>query len=643
MRQFWYVLGDLSVGAKLSIGFGLVLLLTAGVAATAFHSISTMQQRSERLREEMQVQARVLQARIAEKDFGLVLNESSAEQVRQTLEQLQAELTGDGSSTRQEMVVAARAYLEQFEQYAQALRQLYGSRVSMQRMARVAADSFNAVFLDQIDSLSNLVEEQGANSMDQFALLEQSASLRDKLAQVRDSELSYSLDDDPARRDDWEMGMSDVLAMIDMLALRVGEDGQTSLREAREALADYRQAFTQFAESRDRITQATTSMQQQSEHLGALLADLEQEQASAIAQDGRGAYRQLAIITLLALTLGIGASLLIRLVILRPLRETVALARRIAEGDLAAPAASTPRKDELGLLLHTFESMLDSLRSLVGRISQGVEQLNGTAGSLASVISHTHAGVEQQRQETEVAVTSMQQMSATAREVARNTSEASDAVLLANGQARDGNLLVQRAADRAGFLAQEMTGCAEVMHELLGECSAISGVLDVIKSVADQTNLLALNAAIEAARAGEHGRGFAVVADEVRGLAKRTQASTGEIEALIERLCRVAQHAANRLQESRILTDESAGLAGQASVALQRITEAVTTIGRMNQQIATAAEQQSMVADEVHHSMTRVRAVAEESSRQSQSLQTSTSELQQVSGVLNIAVGHFQT
>lgn len=643
MSKLSHLLANLSVGAKLWVGFGLVLFLTAGVAVTALRSITTLQQHSERLRGDLQLQVRVLQARIAEKDFALVLDERAAKQVRLTVEQLHEELSGDSNSAQQEIASAAQVYLNQFEQYAKSLREVHDARLRMQRMAHIAAESFNAVFLDQIDALSAGIEAQDNLAMDRVTLLEQSAALRDKLAQVRDSELSYSLEDDQSRRSDWEMGMSDVLAAIDTLALRVGEEGQASLKNARDALADYRQAFAQFASSRDLITQASVGMQQQSGHLGELLAALEQEKASAISQDGSSANRQLGLITLLALSLGTGASLLIRHLILRPLQEAVAWARCIADGDLAGVHQRTERKDELGLLLHTFGGMIDSLRGLVRRIGQGVEQLNGTTGSLALVISHTHAGVEQQRKETEVAVTAMQQMSATAREVARNTSEANAAVLIANEQAQDGNLLVQQAADRAELLAQEMSGCAEVMHELLGECSAITGVLDVIKAVAEQTNLLALNASIEAARAGDHGRGFAVVADEVRGLAKRTQASAGEIKSLIDRLCSVAQQAATRLQENRVLTDESAELAGQASVVLQRITRAVATIEQMNQQIATAAEQQSTVADEVSDSMMRVRAVAEESSRQSLSLQVSNSELKDVSGALNVAVGHFQT
>jgi len=349
------------------------------------------------------------------------------------------------------------------------------------------------------------------------------------------------------------------------------------------------------------------------------------------------------LITLLALALGIGASLLIRQLILQPLRQAVQLAQRVAAGDLSRALEGGTRRDELGQLLDTVGSMLGSLRSLVGRIGSGVGLLNGTAGSLVEVIERNSRGVEQQRQETEMAATAMQQMTATAQEVARNAGEASAAVAQADGQAREGDELVRQAAGKIDRLAVEMTGCAAAMQSLLTESAAIGGVLDVIKAVAEQTNLLALNAAIEAARAGEHGRGFAVVADEVRGLARRTQSSTAEIEGLIGRLRGVAQQAAERLQGSHALTDETVVLAGQASQALERITRAVSSIEQMNQQIAAAAEQQSVVAEQVSQSMARVREVAEDSARESLQLQGSTAELQQVGGELNAAVGHFRT
>ncbi|WP_436275093.1 methyl-accepting chemotaxis protein [Pseudomonas sp. LjRoot277] len=265
------------------------------------------------------------------------------------------------------------------------------------------------------------------------------------------------------------------------------------------------------------------------------------------------------------------------------------------------------------------------------------------AGSLAEVTLSNSRGVEHQRQETELAATAMQQMAATAQEVARNAGEASEAVAHADQQAREGDELVRQAAGKIDHLAVEMSGCAEAMRSLLVESAAIGGVLDVIKAMAEQTNLLALNAAIEAARAGEHGRGFAVVADEVRGLARRTQRSTTEIEGLIVRLSGVAQHAAERLQGSHMLSDEAVVLAAQASQALARITRAVSSIEQMNHQISAAAEQQSVVAEQVSQSMTRVREVAEDSARESLQLQVSTADLQQIGGELKAAVGHFRT
>ncbi|WP_405045511.1 methyl-accepting chemotaxis protein [Pseudomonas extremaustralis] len=286
--------------------------------------------------------------------------------------------------------------------------------------------------------------------------------------------------------------------------------------------------------------------------------------------------------------------------------------------------------------------MLGSLRGLVGRIGQGVGLLNVTASGLADVIRRNSQGVELQRQETELAATAMQQMTATALVVAKNASEARIAMEHAERQARDGDELVRQAGSKVDRLAVEMVGCSESMQSLLNESAFIGGVLDVIKSVAEQTNLLALNAAIEAARAGEHGRGFAVVADEVRGLAKRTQKSTLEVETLISRLRTVAQQAHERMQGSHALTEEAVTLASKASQALARITKAVSSVEQMNQQIAGASEQQSVVAQQVSVSMQRVRGVAENNARESVELQRSTIELQRVGGELNDAVGHFR-
>ena len=643
MSWLRFALGRLSVGAKLSTGFGLVLLTTVIVAGTAFSSIALLQSRTERLRDDLQIQAKVLQARISEKEYAIGLQPEAESKVRAIIEALQTELAKGDELARGEMRNAVAAYLKQFQEYTAALRELRNSRLKMQQLAANAGENFTGVFLDQIDAINLKTEAGNSPDAEQMNQLEQAADLRNKLARVRERELYYTESGDPHHRDDWEQGMSEVLAATKNLAIRVGQDGQESLQQALLALNQYRQAFDQFAVSRNQIAQTSEVMKKEGQYLGELLAQLEQDQASLITEDNQRAYRQMTLITLLALCLGIGACLVIRQLILFPLRQTVLLANRVSEGNLTGGDTQITGKDELGQLLRTVNGMLVSLRNLVGRIGNGITDLNSTADSLVQVMEHNRSGLEQQRSETELAVMSVQQMSATAHEVARNASQASDAVVIADGFAREGDSLVKQVTDQAERLALEMTGCASVMETLLQECNLIGGVLSVIKSVAEQTNLLALNAAIEAARAGEHGRGFAVVADEVRGLARRTQSSTSEIEALIERLCGAAQQAAERLHKSRDLTDESVILAGQASSALVRITQAVSSIEQMNEQIAAAAEQQSILAEQVNQSMARVRAVGEQSARQSQELQASTLGLQEIGGELGIAVGHFRT
>lgn len=639
-RQF----GNLSVGFKLSLGFGLVLIFTLGVALTAFRSLGVMQARSEQLRSESTIQALVLQARIAEKEFALNLSPQAAAGVHANIEALQQPL-GKPQANGGEQDAMRRSsvdYLEQFLRYSDSLRQAREARLRMQERAKTVGDTFTGVFLDQLDVINAQLEQGHAPSTEQMFLLEQTSALHDKLAKLRNSELYYSLDGEERYRSDWETSMSDVLAAMENLARNLNGPQQTSLSVARTAFQDYRKAFEQFVADRAQAARSGSAMNTQTERIAALLAQTNRQQASAIVTDSQNAYRQLGLISLLAIGFGVGASLLIRHLILQPLRQAVQLAQRVAAGDLSGELAHSQRADELGLLLKTVSNMLGNLRALVGRIGQGVTSLGDTAGSMVQVIEHSGAGVVQQRHETDLAVTAMQQMTATAMEVARHAEQASAAVTLASSQAHEGDEWVRLASGKINCLALEMTGCAGAMQTVLQESAAIGSVLDVIKTVAEQTNLLALNAAIEAARAGEHGRGFAVVADAVRGLAQRTQRSTREIESLITRLGVVVRDASGRLQDSRVLTDETVVLAEQAGQALTRITQAVSSIDQMNQHIAAAARQQSQVAGQVDESMGRLRVIAQGSTQQSLQLHESTLELRQVGDELHAAVGNFR-
>ncbi|WP_439899514.1 methyl-accepting chemotaxis protein [Pseudomonas reactans] len=236
----------------------------------------------------------------------------------------------------------------------------------------------------------------------------------------------------------------------------------------------------------------------------------------------------------------------------------------------------------------------------------------------------------------------MNEMAATVQEVARNAEEASEAAVAADQQAREGDKVVGEAIAQIERLATEVGHSTVAMGDLKRESDKIGSVLDVIKSVAQQTNLLALNAAIEAARAGEAGRGFAVVADEVRSLAQRTQKSTEEIEELIVGLQSGTQQVATIMDNSRGLTDSSVELTRRAGSALASITRTVSTIQAMNSQIATAAEQQSAVAEEINRSVLNVRDVSEQTSSASEETAASSAELARLGIYLQTLVGRFR-
>ncbi|WP_442100690.1 methyl-accepting chemotaxis protein [Pseudomonas sp. KB_15] len=233
-------------------------------------------------------------------------------------------------------------------------------------------------------------------------------------------------------------------------------------------------------------------------------------------------------------------------------------------------------------------------------------------------------------------------MAATVQEVTRNADQASQAAATADGEAREGNKVVEEAIVQIERLAEEVVRSTEAMTLLQQESNKIGSVIDVIKAVAEQTNLLALNAAIEAARAGEAGRGFAVVADEVRGLAQRTQKSTEEIEELVAGLQSGTEQVASIMSNSYSLTDSSVALTRKAGVSLGNITRTVSNIQSMNQQIAAAVEQQSTVADEISRSIINVRDVSEQTAAASDETAASSVALARLGNQLQVMVSHFK-
>ncbi|AZF01701.1 Methyl-accepting chemotaxis sensor/transducer protein [Pseudomonas orientalis] len=296
----------------------------------------------------------------------------------------------------------------------------------------------------------------------------------------------------------------------------------------------------------------------------------------------------------------------------RPINSVAAMLKDIAsgDGDLTQRLAYS-KKDELGELVNWFNRFLDKLQPTIAQIKQSITEARGTADQSSAIARQTSEGMQVQFREIDQVATASNEMSATAHDVANSASNAASAARGADQSAREGMLIIEQSTRDITSLAEEVSKAVGEVEALAVNSEQIGSVLEVIRSIAEQTNLLALNAAIEAARAGESGRGFAVVADEVRNLAKRTQDSVEEIRQVIERIQNGTRGVVATMHSSQQQAQSNAGQIHQAVQALGKISDAVTVISDMNLQIASAAEEQSAVAEEVNRNVSAIRTVTE--------------------------------
>ncbi len=644
------VFANLSVGKKLMLGFAVVLLLTLGVAGTGFFAVDSILDRAYQLNQLSQLNASILEARGQERDYALTRDEQSAVALRSSLERLNQKvdlLAGVSSEQEQEALQQIRSdaavYAGQFAEYGQLINRGAELRKRMDEAAQKSREEFEYIELDMYDAVRELrLEGDHLRGSDPLTIAESASGLTKKILDLRTFENIFINNSAQEAVESWNQAYEDVTSIGSSLKTWLNDEQKTTMDGALAALNGYQQAFNEFRSNRSSRLALEQEMVRQAQRIVDVADQAMAGATEAMEAQRRNAYLLLAVMTALAVVLGLAAALVISRMIVVPLRYTVLLAQRVADGDLSRTDAVT-RRDELGQLQQAMYEMTESLRNLIGRIGGGVGQIAAAAEQLSAVTAQTSVGVQKQREETDQVATAMHQMSATVQEVAQNAEQASSAARQADEQARQGDRVVKDAIGQIDSLSAEVEHSAHAIEELNTESGRIGSVLEVIRAVAEQTNLLALNAAIEAARAGEQGRGFAVVADEVRALARRTHDSTEEIEGLIGNLQRVAQKAVEQMQTSRNLTLRTVELAGEAGSALGRITESVSTIEQMNQQIAAASEEQSAVAENISQSVTRVRDIGEQSASGSEQTASASAELARLGVELQGLVARFRT
>ena len=391
-----------------------------------------------------------------------------------------------------------------------------------------------------------------------------------------------------------------------------------------------------------------TDLLSNSEQVNAVLTrllDINNQMANATNQEAKDQYDMAfklvvgLLIIATALTL-LFAWLLTRSITL-PIAQALEAAEEVAEGNLTRPI-KVEGNDEAGRLLAAMAKMQDKLRDTLQRIAGSATQLASAAEELNAVTDESARGLTQQNNEIEQAATAVNEMTSAVEEVARNAVSTSEASRNATTSAGDGRDLVQETVSAIERMSADVQATATLIGDLANESRDIGKVLDVIRGLADQTNLLALNAAIEAARAGEAGRGFAVVADEVRALAHRTQQSTSEIERMIGSIQTGTEHAVDSMRNSTERAESTLNIAKGAGMSLDTINTAIVEINERNLVIASAAEEQAQVAREVDRNLVNIRDLSVQSATGASQTSAASSELSRLAVDLNGMVGRFR-
>ncbi|ATP45492.1 methyl-accepting chemotaxis protein [Pseudomonas putida] len=421
---------------------------------------------------------------------------------------------------------------------------------------------------------------------------------------------------------------------------------QATFADYAKAVAGQREAVRQ--RSLEQYFQVNTNAGNAMGRLQALRQQLvatlsERSQQIMLESDRRLERAQLLSLGLLGVTLLLAALCwaFIAQRVLHPLREAGQHFQRIAGGDLSVPVV-VQRRNEIGQLFHELERMQHSQRETLGKLSSCTQQLADAATALNTVTEESANNLRQQGQELEQAATAVTEMTTAVEEVARNAVSTSETTQASNQLAEKSRRQVNENIDGTEAMTHEIQASSGHLEQLVGQVRDIGKVLEVIRSVSEQTNLLALNAAIEAARAGEAGRGFAVVADEVRTLAYRTQASTQEIEQMIGRVQQGTEAAVASMQASTSRAQSTLDVTLASGQVLEGIYSAIGEINERNLVIASAAEEQAQVAREVDRNLLNIRELSNQSATGAQQTRAASQALSGLVGEMTALVGRFR-
>lgn len=637
---------NINVSIKLAFGLGAILLLIVALAANSLYNINQILMRGDNTLQLTKIDNASRSLLVASAQYKLTENEhyiqetqSLINDIRQIINDVTPKLTeARGKASIAQISKNIDDYEKAFNGNSQAQQNKAANLVSAVNSGAQA----NALF-SELKTLINGSAENPTFHEDYYdtvtgRLAADLAEARHVLAYTARVFLMEGTDQSLQRLESSFNALQDINAKLQP---RVPEQTAAMLKDAMVALESYMEVL--------RHSHVLSTAQLEAEHaMNAVYANLRTNidelleiQTNFRAKVANSSKITSVTLSLIAIVLAVLIGFTIVKQITSPLNQAVRIAQAIGNRDMTGTAIE-PRGDEFGTLLKALEQTRANLSEALGEVGGITTQLAAAAEELSVVTNQTSAGVNNQRIETEQVATAMNEMSATVQEVAQNAEEAAAAAQKADTQAKTGNKALQVALADINQLSEDVNHSAEAIQRLNKDSSSIGTVLTVINSIAEQTNLLALNAAIEAARAGEAGRGFAVVADEVRNLAHRTQESIGQIEQLIANLQHGSQNAVEMMDNSRTMAHLTLEHAQQAGDELAAIMRTVSEIQAMNIQIATAAEEQSAVAEEINASVVNVNNIADQSAAAVEETSASSAELARLGQSLQSLVARFK-
>lgn len=569
--------------------------------------------------------------------------------------------TSNADVSTRETLANIETGLEKYRQYHDRMLALASSDAENFPALKYAAQNLNPLSQQMLQIMSEMIMSELDEDADETRkqMLNDFGELRYIWSNVMNGVrafLAFRLDD---ARNEIDLYLEASGTLIN----RVKAHGELLNLEQEEGIAKVAELQQQFVEHVKEVIELhggdrwrTDAYLVRSE-LGPLMSDIKanldtlvKDQRSSIDEASQGLLAEIeqlmkVFLTLTGITLLLGGicAVAISVMILKPLNTVVSTMRNIAEGggDLSF-RIRVPGKDEIAQLADSFNMFSAKIHEIVLQVASVTTRLSSSATEMASITEHSREAMIRQHSETDQVATAMNEMTFTVQEVANNAHSAADAANDANTRAIDGQVVINQGKESIHELVDEMSRASDAIEQVESDSEHIGTILEVIRGIAEQTNLLALNAAIEAARAGEQGRGFAVVADEVRTLASRTQQSTEEINTMIEKLQKGARHAVEVMKASSSRAEETVSTSVQAGQSLDGIAKAVATINSLNTQIASAAEEQSATSEEINTNVVNISQITEETTESANQIATASEEMSQLAEELSAIVGQFK-